>query len=188
MANADTPFGLRPVMMLDGSPWNGQGIRCVFASGDSTATFIGDPVKLAGSSVGGYPTVQQAAAGNPIFGVVVAFEPDRSDLTVQYRKASTERQAIVVPARDALFVVQEDSVGGALTADSVGQNADIVVGSGNTTFGISGVELDSSGAAAASAQLKILGLWQSEDNAIGTNAKWLVKVNESGLADANAGV
>lgn len=188
MANADTPFGLRPAMMLDGSPYNGQGIRCVFASGDSTATFIGDPVKLAGSSVGGYPTVQQAAAGDKIFGVVVSFEPDRTDLTAQYRKASTERQAVVVPALDVLFLVQEDSAGGALTADSVGQNADIVVGTGNTTYGISAVELDSSGAATATAQLRILQLWQSEDNAIGTNAKWLVRVNESALADSAAGV
>lgn len=188
MANTDSPFGLRPVMMLDGSPYNGHGFRCVFASGDGTATFIGDPVKLAGSSVDGYPTVAQAAAGDAIFGVVVAMEPDRTDLEQLHRLASTERQCVVAPAGDVIFEVQEDSVGGALTADQVGQNADIVVGSGDTTYGISAVELDSSGAAASSAQLKILGLSQREDNEIGDNAKWLVRVNESELADANAGV
>lgn len=181
MANSDTPFGLRPVMMLDGSPYNGHAIRCVLAAAEGTATFVGDAVEMAGSSVNGYPTVNQVAAGETIFGVIVAFEPDRTDLTSNYRPASTERECMVVPAIDVVFEIQEDSVGGALTADSVGLNADLVVGSGNTTFGISGMELDSSTAATTAAQVRILGLAQREDNEVGANAKWLVRVIESEL-------
>ena len=82
MANADAAFGLRPVGGLDGSPYNGATIQCVIPSGDSTATFIGDPVKLSGTGVtladgsGTYPTVIQATADAEIFGVVVSFEAD----------------------------------------------------------------------------------------------------------------
>ena len=42
------PFGLRPVRHTDGSPWNGQTIACVPASG--TAIFLGDIVAFNGSA------------------------------------------------------------------------------------------------------------------------------------------
>jgi hypothetical protein len=178
----------RPAFMLDGSPYNGHAIRCVIPSSDGTATYVGDPVKLHGSSVGGYPTVIQAAAGNEIFGVVVGFDFNPADLTSMHRAASTERYCKVVPALDVIFEVQEDSVGGALTADSVGLNADIVVAAGISATGVSGVELDSSGAGTGAANLMILGLSQRPDNEIGTNAKWLVRINESQLRGDGTGV
>ena len=68
-----------------------------------------------------------------------------------------------------------------MAATDVGNNADIVVGSGSTTTGTSGMELDSSTKNTTSAQLRIVELIQTADNAIGTNAKWLVKINEHEL-------
>lgn len=87
-----------------------------------------------------------------------------------------------------LYEIQEDSDGGALTADNVGQNAELLVQAGSAQ-GISGTELDSSTAATtAGHDLKIMRLVRREDNAIGENAKWLVKINNHQYADNEVGV
>lgn len=179
MANTDRPNGLRPVRHLNGSPWNGAVRRCYVPSSDGTAIFVGDAVKSAGSAdADGVPTVAQAAAGNAIRGVVTGIEVLGSDLETLYRAASTARYVYVCEDPDVVFEIQEDSVGGALAATDVGNNADIVVGSGSTTSGASGMELDSSTKATTAAQLNILALVQRPDNEIGTNAKWEVFINE----------
>ncbi len=179
MANVDAPNGLRPVKHLDGSPYNGMANRYYVPASDGTAIFLGDAVVHAGSAdADGIPSVAQAAAGDAdIIGVVVGIEP-RTDEDLNFRAASTERYLLVADAPDLVFEVQEDSAGGALAATNVGQNADIVVGTGNSTVGRSAMELDSSSATAATAQLRILSLVQRADNEIGDQAKWLVMINE----------
>lgn len=182
MANVDRPSGLRPVKHLDGSPYNGAANLYFIPSTDSTAVFLGDAVKSAGSAdADGVATVAQAAAGDAVRGVVVGFQPDPDNLSSLYRAASTDRYVWVADAPDIVCEVQEDSVGGALAATEVGNNADIVVGTGSTTTGTSAMELDSSTAGTTAAQLRILGLVQREDNEIGTNAKLLVAFNEHEL-------
>lgn len=181
MANVDAPRGLRPVKHLDGSPYNGACNRYYVPSSDGTAIFIGDAVKSAGSAdADGVASVAQAAAGNTIRGVVIGVEPV-TDESLVYRAASTERYVYVADAPDLIFEIQEDSDGGALTAASVGLNADLIVAAGSTTTGTSGMELDSSTAATGSAQLRILGLVRRPDNEIGTNAAWQVMINEHEL-------
>lgn len=189
MANSDAPQGFRP-LNRDGSPYNGGTLRCVIPSGDTTAVFIGDAVELAGSSDTGYPSVNQCAAGDPVFGVVTAFEANPDDLGAQYRKASTERFCQVAPAESTYFEVQEDAVGGALAATDVGLNANFVVGSGDTTYGRSGMELDSSSAATtATLDCQIVGFIDREDNEIGSaNAKVLIRFNDPQQAPGRTGV
>ena len=193
MANADAAFGLRPVSTLTGGDWKGKVRTVSLASSYATDVFIGDAVKIAGSadSTGRYPSVEQCAAGNAIDYVIVGFEPDfdNESFNTLYGAASTARTARAVPVTDVIFAIQEDSVGGALAATDVGSVADIVVGSGSTTTGVSGMELDSSTAATgSSAQLTILGLEETVGNEIGTNAVWLVRVNESNLTPASNGI
>lgn len=181
MANVDRVNGLRPVAHRNGAPYTGAANRYYVPSSDGTAIFVGDAVKSAGSADSdGVPSVAQAAAGDAIRGVVVGVEPV-TDESTSYRAASTERYVFVADDPDLVFEVQEDSVGGDLAATDVGSNADIVVGSGSTTTGTSGMELDSSTAATTAAQLRILGLAQRADNEIGTNARWLVSINEHEL-------
>jgi len=190
MANADAAFGLRPVGGLDGSPYNGGTIRCVIPSGDSTATFIGDPVKLSGTAVtaadgsGTYPTVIQGTADAEFFGVVTSFEPDpATSLEDQYRKASTQRFCQVVPALDALFAVQADE--DVVIAD-IGSSVDFVnstnvLTAGSTVTGLSGVEIDSSNIGTG-ANCLILGVYNSPDNDLATNNPIvIVRLNESSL-------
>ena len=187
MANADAAFGLRPVGGMDGSPYNGSTITCVIPLGDSTATFIGDPVKLttAGVLVNGayFPGVIQGTADAEFFGVVTSFRALPTDLETPYRKASTERVCQVVPALDALFAIQadEDVEVADLGAQADFTNAANVLTAGSTVTGLSGVELDSSDITTGSNVL-IMGVYNSPDNDLDTNNPIvIVRLNESSL-------
>lgn len=182
MANVDRANGARPIRYLSGAPWNGKTRRYYVPSTDGTAIYVGDFVKSAGSAdADGVPTVAQAAAGNTLLGVVVGIEPNPTNLSAVYRAASTAAYVYVCDDPNVVYEIQEDSVGGAMTATNVGNNGDIVVGSGNTSNGVSGMQLDSSdviSTTTGSAQLRVLRLASRVDNAIGNYAKWEVVINE----------
>lgn len=192
MANADAPFGFRPIN-LDGSSWSGGTVRAVIPDSDSTATFVGDAVKLLGAGSGeAYPAVIQCAAGDPVFGVIVAFEADPTALEDQYRKASTKRYCQVVLADKCFFEVQSDDDTTALAVADVGLNANFIVGSGSTVTGLSGMELNSDGAATTSTlDLQIMALVDRADNDIsntGTNKNVIVKFNDPQTKPLRTGV
>lgn len=183
MANSNAPSGLKPVRHRNGAPYSGGGNLYYVPATDNTAIFIGDAVKSAGSSdaVTGVPTVAQVAAGDTIRGVVVGVIPDTAQSTI-YRAASAGRYLLVCDDPDIEFEIQEDAVGGALALDSVGLNADLVVGSGSTFTGRSGMQLDTSDVKTATAQLRILGFVQRVDNEFASaNAKVRVMINEHEL-------
>ena len=192
MANVDTPFGLRPVKTVSGQPYSGAANLYSTATGDATAIFIGDPVILSGTSqtISGrvYADVDQAATGDKIVGVVVGVIPVTQSSTV-HREASTQRLLLVADDPSLLFEIQEVSGGTALTANDIGLNADFVVGSGSATTGYSGVELNNVGEATTNTlDLKIVGLANREDNAIGEHAKYLVRINRHQYANQVAGI
>ena len=192
MANADTPFGLRPVRYVSGAPYSGAANLYSTAAGDSQAIFIGDPVIISGTSqtINGrvYADVDQAATGNVIQGVVVGVIPVTQDSTI-YRAASTQRLLLVADDPNLLFEIQEVSGGTALTTAAIGLNANFVVGSGSTVTGMSGVELNNSGEADTNTlDVKLIGLVSREDNAVGEHAKWLVRINRHRYVDQIAGV
>lgn len=191
MANPDTPFGLRPVSHLNGAPYNGAYRVYSTATGDGTAIFIGDPVTLSGTSqtINGsvYSDVDQAATGNIVVGVCVGVEPLIQSDTI-YRAASTATLIKVADDPDLLFEIQEVSGGTALAAADIGLNANFVVGTGSTTTGMSGVELNNSGEATTNTlDLHIVGLVDRADNAVGEHAKWLVSINRHQYRDQVAG-
>lgn len=191
MANADSPFGLRPVRHTSGAPYNGAANVYSTASSDNVAIFIGDPVKLSGTSqvVNGLTLadVDQAATGDVVLGVVVGVLPDTAN-SLPYRAASTVRRLLVATDPSLLYEIQEVSGGTALAAADIGLNANFVVGSGSTTTGYSGVELNNSGEASTNTlDLQIVGLVERPDNAVGEHAKWLVRVNRNQFANQIAG-
>lgn len=191
MANVDRPRGLVPVNELGGPFCASVGEYFIPAS-DSTAMSVGDPVKYAGDGdTDGVPTVAVATAGDACCGVIIGFVADKDYEDQTHRTASTARYALVADAPDQLFVAQEDSAGGALAATDIGQNINFVFGGTNTTTGMSGVELDSSSAATtATLQAKLIRLDRRPDNEIGTNADWIVKINnhQHGSHTGTAGV
>lgn len=192
MPNADTPFGLKPYSHRNGAPYNGAARRYSAAAGDATAIFIGDPVKLSGTSqtIDGivYADVDQAATGDVMVGVVVGMVADTRD-SLTYRAASTQRVLLVADDPDLVYEIQEVSGGTALVADAIGLNANFVVGSGSTTTGLSGVELNNATEATTNTlDLQIMGLVPRADNEVGEHAKWLVRINRHQFANQVAGI
>jgi hypothetical protein len=192
MANADRAAGLLPVRYITGAPYNGAADVYSTATGDGTAIFLGDPVKLSGTSttINGvvYADVDQAATGDVIIGVVVGVLPVTNDSLI-YRAASTARRLLVATDPSLLYEIQEVSGGTALTAAAIGLNADFVVGTGNTITGMSGVELNNVGEAVTNTlDLQILGLVSRADNEVGEHAKWLVRINRHQFANQVAGI
>jgi hypothetical protein len=184
MANADAAFGFRPINM-DGSPYNGGTQRCHIATTATAAVFVGDPVKISGASSQGYPGVVQAAAGDPVYGVVTSIEANPSDLSLQYRAAATDRfLKIVVADGSKYFEIQSDDDTTALAEAGVGLNANFIVAVGSTVTGLSGVELNSDGAAATSTlDLQIIALVDRADNLLAdtgsANKNVIVRFNDT---------
>jgi hypothetical protein len=192
MANADTPFGLKPYSHRNGAAYNGAARVYSAAAGDATAMFIGDPVKLSGTSqtINGivYADVDQAATGDVMVGVIVGVVPETAD-SVTYRAASTQRRVLVADDPDLVFEIQEVSGGTALAAADIGLNANFVVAAGSTTTGLSGVELNNATEATTNTlDLQIMGLVPRDDNAVGEHAKWLVRINRHQFANQIAGI
>ncbi len=199
MPNVDAAFGAVPIGTTDGSDYHGKLRECVLLAADSTATFLGDFVKLSGTgSVDGKtPAVAQAAAGDAMIGAVVSFVPDFSDegtlsTTPNHRNASTLRKCLVAWGSDVLFAIQSDEDTAALATTDIGRNVDIVVGSGSTVTGISAMEIDSDSVLDATAQLRLHSISNEVENELGSltagdKAIWVVSINES-QDDHGAGV
>ncbi len=187
MANVDAAYGL--ALHEDNSK---SGLMlCVIPSGDGTATFVGDAVKLADyDSIridgGPYaPCVIQAAATDPIFGVVMGFNqviPTGMDLGRRHRPVSTSMYCFVKLAHPLdIYRIQCDDDTETIAVSDIGCNADIVVGSGSAITGMSGMELNSdTTAATAGLQLRLIGFVDRPSNQIGVaNQDVLVSINQS---------
>jgi hypothetical protein len=180
MANTSAIFGARLVGHLYGSPYNARVRQYVVDSGDGTALFLGDFVKMTGSSVVNelglmLPIVTAAAAGNVLTGVVVAFQTNANDLTKVYRPASTLRTVWVCDDPNAIFEIQSSA---ATDGSEFGANADILYATGNTIFATSGTQLNYGSVSPTDGQLRILGMPQRPDNQVGLYCKLLCMINE----------
>lgn len=196
MANATGAFGLRPVRHLNGSPWNGQTIPVYVSSSYATALFVGDPVVFSDTlaekdTTGRYQTINKSTGldGIIIAGVIVGFEPDPDNLNRIYNPASTERIAYITVDKTLLYAVRGDGLG-TPSKVFVGQNAVMIASTaGDTTTGLSGMELDEGGTTAPSADqsnpLLIEGIYDAPDNTLADSAVYLVRLNtaENALGD-----
>ena len=151
MPNYNAPFGLRPAKGVNGQVVTGAPRLYSHASGDGTALYIGDLVKLAGTAqtINGVttPDVVRAATGDVIVGVVVGINPTSRD-TLGYGPASTAYTLFVDDDPNSLFEVQDVNSGTALTVNDVGLNANFVVAAGSTYTNQSGTTLDNTSGSA----------------------------------------
>lgn len=190
MANPNTPRGLVPVMHFDGRHYNASGSLYWIPASNASNIFIGDPVIVTGNGdANGVPSIQLATAGtsNYITGVIQSIVPGGGPNLPEL--AITRDMPVYVPSGvgiyvnvcddpTVLFEIQEDSVGGALTATACSANGNLVSGSGNAQYGTSGWQLQSSSVATTNTlQLRIIRAVQRTDNLLGVNAKWLTKIN-----------
>jgi len=164
MANQDAPFGFGAITRT-GSEFVGSLNRYYIPSTDATVMAVGDPVVSAGSADSdGIPSVTRAAASDSIRGYIVGFLPlDRSQEDLpNYRPANKETYVMVSDDPSSRVVVQAN---GTVAAANIGLNADFVVANADSTTGRSQVELDTGTmAATATLPLKILGLYEVDDN------------------------
>lgn len=186
MANLDRPFGLRPVRMNSGAPWNGEANLYVVIGGNGSAFHIGDAVVHGGlCDTQGIPTVNKYAAGGsgvtaPI-GVIVGILPVSArptslvggalglEITSIPAAEAADRYVLVCDSTEVIFEVQADSTG--IRRNSVGSNVDLTVAVPSQGYQLSAsVLLNTSDAATATLPYKIVGLSSKPKNEINATA------------------
>ena len=180
MANIDKAFGLRPIGNLSATGAQKQ-YGYQIADDQAGTIFQGDLVVLTGGFISKFLPASHTAAvgvfngcnyndpttGKPTFS---NFYPGSVNIT------SGQISADVLDDPNQLFIVQCDAD---FVAADVGKNADVIGTGGSTTNGISTMELNSSTLATTAAlNLKVVGLYNDVNNAFGTNAVVVVKINE----------
>lgn len=195
MANANTPYGLRPHGYLSGSPWNGQARMYCIPSSDGNAYAIGDPVKVAGSAdVKGIPTVVLMTPGSGMTGVIVAAagtkygasggDPTNLNTTIVPATKSKDYYVLVCDDPNVLYTVQEVGTGTPLAAADVALNANLVAGTNNGYISQWMVN-NATEATTSTLDLQLMSLAPIPDNTFGAYAKWIVRINNHSY---NAGI
>lgn len=158
MANNTVQGGLTPVRTLTGD-LTGIGNEYEILAANGTATFVGDPMQAqnTSSAVDGCPDVIQWATGaNLLLGSLRSVKPVLTNLTLQYRVASTLQRCYVEDNPLVVFHIQ--SSGTTASAD-VMKYATMVINAGSTTTGQSAVTLNEAsvtGTGTTSLPLKII--------------------------------
>jgi len=197
MSNVNKAFGLRPLGKL-GSNYNSDGnTQYKIASGAATAIFQGDTVTfgVASSASTGF-IVKHTPGDANILGVFIGCQyTDPTTKKTTFKNfypgsiTASDIVAFVVDDPYAQFLIQASGVA-AVTA--IGKNADLVqTASGNTTTGVSGLELSTGTLAAASAlNVKVIGVTAdpSNDDLTAAYADLIVVINEHLYKAPTAGV
>ncbi len=203
MANPTIAFGLRPVRYRSGAAWTGACNPYYVPSGESAAFFIGDPVTINGDSndaqvsavgAGTFESgmlaevvITTLAATNVITGVVVGVFPV-TESSLPYKPATTEAVVMVADDPNLVFQIRDDGTT-LLTVDSIGLNAIMESGTGDTTTGRSGYVMDTNSDAPAvdsTNQLRILNMSRIPDNELLKDAVWDVSLQNHTEAAGSA--
>ena len=182
MANVVEKFGLRPYRKLDGTPLVGAQNRYTIASNHSTAIFQGDLViPLTAGNIDRH-IANNSAAVIGVFNGCFYTDPTTSKPTFRNSYpgsiVASDITAFVVDDPDAVFLMDADA---AFTRADLYQNYSVTTGSGNTTTGISEVQLDVSVSGTnASFVIQAIDISQDPDNSDTTtaNANVLVRINK----------
>ena len=182
MANVVDKYGLRPYRKLDGTPLVGAQNRYTIASNHTTAIFQGDLViPLTAGNIDRH-TANNSAAVIGVFNGCFYTDPTTSKPTFRNSYpgsiVASDITAFVVDDPDAVFLMDADA---AFTRADLYQNYSVTTGSGNTTTGISEVQLDVSVSGTnASFVIQAIDISQDPDNSDTTtaNANVLVRINK----------
>jgi hypothetical protein len=165
------------------------------ATNEGTAIFVGDLVKITGTSHNGYAGVSQGTANAVCVGPVVGVVPNGLDPvsgkmgsgtsptldTPQYVAATpgVVRYVLVADDPEIVMEAQADDDTSTVAAASAMANFNFVVGTGSTVTGLSAMELDSNtGATTNTLPLTLIGWPNRVDNEVGsTNQVVLVRFN-----------
>ena len=184
MANVDAAFGLTPIRHLSGNGYS-RANKYTIASGLAENIFTGDAVILIADGV---LTPHTATEVNNIgvFAGVSYTASDGSFVYSQYWPSGTVATDIIAYVYDDPYTVFKVQSAGTTAQTNIGNCADLVAGAGSTLTGQSGFEMSGT-MSNGTATCKILGVYESPDNALGANAIMEVLINEHLLKD-NAGI
>jgi hypothetical protein len=182
MANVVEKFGLRPYRKLDGTPLVGAQNRYTIASNHTTAIFQGDLViPLTAGNIDRH-TANNSASVIGVFNGCFYTDPTTSKPTFRNSYpgsiVASDITAFVIDDPDAVFLMDADA---AFTRADLYQNYSVTTGSGNTTTGISEVQLDVSVSGTnASFVIQAIDISQDPDNSdtANPNANVLVRINK----------
>jgi hypothetical protein len=190
MANANAPRGFWPLRHLGGGTIRAN--EYTIATGYTSDIFKGDLVKRV--TGGG---IELAAAGNRFVGVfdgVSYVDASGNQKYSSYWPNTTTATYIKAMVYDDPMITFGVQSNGSTVAADYGELADHVAGSGSTTTGVSGHELNGT-SSTATAGFRILGKLDQPGNAVGTNVNLEVQPYEhehnehvSGAATAVPGV
>ena len=182
MANVAEKFGLRPYRKLDGTPLVGAQNRYSIASNHTTAIFQGDLVIPLTAGTIDRHTANNSTAVLGVFNGCFYTDPTTQKPTFRnsYPGAivASDITAFVVDDPDAVFLM--DAAATFAQADLF-RNYSVTTGSGNTTTGISEVQLDVSVSGTnASFIIQAIDISQDPDNSDtgSANANILVRINK----------
>ena len=178
--------GFRPVQDLSGHSYTGKVETFAVDATHATLLAVGDLVVETGNleASTGLSEVDAitAGTGNLITGVIVAIDPDFSDLEAKGLAASTAGTVKVAVDKDMLL--EAETSGGTFALNDVGGNLDIVATAATASGGLvnSNMTINATGnASSATAQVRIVGVKDSGDitypAAIGTTL--ICRINES---------
>ena len=182
MANVVEKFGLRPYRKLDGTPLVGAQNRYSIASGHTTAIFQGDLVIPLTAGTIDRHTANNSTAVIGVFNGCFYTDPTTQKPTFRNSYpgsiAASDITAFVVDDPDAVFLMDADAT---FAQADLFQNYSVTTGGGNTTTGISEVELDVSVSGTnASFIIQAIDISQDPDNSDtgSANANILVRINK----------
>ena len=182
MANVVEKFGLRPYRKLDGTPLVGAQNRYSIASNHTTAIFQGDLVIPLTAGTIDRHTANNSTAVLGVFNGCFYTDPTTQKPTFRnsYPGAivASDITAFVVDDPDAVFLMDADAT---FAQADLFRNYSVTTGSGNTTTGISEVQLDVSVSGTnASFIIQAIDISQDPDNSDtgSANANILVRINK----------
>lgn len=182
MANTSRINGFRPVFHLQGSRI--QSRKYFIPSTDATAVYPGDVVKLAGAADtdGTASTVQLAAAGDAVLGVVIGFAPDPTNLNVDGLKRAASTNRYVLVCDDPYVVYEAETTNGTPAAADVDLNVNHAVGTPTSATSVSGANIDmGTKNTTATLTFKIMAFGSRVDNEVAASAKLYVMINNHQL-------
>lgn len=193
MPNTSKVSGLRPIEQPFGN------IRCNFyEAATGAALYMYQPVDLNSS---GRIAAASWNSGNLIVGSVIGFADDSycplpnpylaSNPSFGYTVNSAGLvKVLVADDPNQHFVIEEDTGGSALDAQSVGAGVSFIfqATTGNNTSGIANAVLDRSGVdTGALQQFRLIKKWDRPDNAFGNFCKWVVRINQHRYTSSTSG-
>ena len=182
MANVVEKFGLRPYRKLDGTPLVGAQNRYSIASNHTTAIFQGDLVIPLTAGTIDRHTANNSTAVLGVFNGCFYTDPTTQKPTFRNSYpgsiVASDITAFVVDDPDAVFLMDADAT---FAQADLFRNYSVTTGSGNTTTGISEVQLDVSVSGTnASFIIQAIDISQDPDNSDtgSANANILVRINK----------